>query len=359
VIWAVPKELEDALYDATRAALGDAPLATAALTRAIVDRSARYTSDRARLAQPADRTADLAARAVFFTVADAMKIRIPLAELANRGALPARHLRVVDLGAGCGAMSLGLVGVVPDVEIIAIDRDAAALELAAAALRRFTRRITTRIDNVTKAAIPPCDLVVMGTVLNELDESAAVGVVERALAAIADDGAVIIIEPALRATSRALHAIRDAVIARGVHVFAPCTRRVAPCPALADPDDWCHEDRPLALPPRTAELARLTHLRDSGMKFSYLVLRKQALALVDDPNAWRLVSAARIAKGKHEIIGCSDHGRVPLRLLKRHRSAENRELERADRGEVIVTDAAPDAARVEVTGPITRIDPAR
>ncbi|MDQ3341563.1 MAG: methyltransferase [Myxococcota bacterium] len=357
--WAVPKELEDALYDATRAALGDAPLATAALTSAIVDRSQRYTSDRARLAQPADRTADLAARAVFFTVADAMKIRIPLAELANRSALPARHLRVVDLGAGCGAMSLGLVGVVPDVEVAAIDRDAAALEIAAAALRRFTPAITTRIGDVTKAPIPPCDLVVMGTVLNELDETAAIGVVERALAAIADDGAVIIIEPALRATSRALHAIRDAVIARGVHIFAPCTRRIAPCPALSDPDDWCHEDRPLALPPRTAELARLTHLRDGGMKFSYLVLRKQALALVDDPDAWRLVSAARIAKGKHEIIGCSDRGRVPLRLLKRHRSAENRELERADRGEVIVTDAAPDDARVEVTGPITRIDPAR
>jgi ribosomal protein RSM22 (predicted rRNA methylase) len=357
VTWVVPHALESALYDATRAALGDAPLATAALTRAITDRSLRYTSDRARLSQPADPVADLAARAVFFTVADAMKIRIPLAELANRGALPARH-RVVDLGAGCGAMSLGLIGVLPDAEITAIDHDAAALAIAAAALRGFTRSVTTRAGDVTKAPIPPCDLVVMGTVLNELDEAVALGVVERALAAIGDDGAVIIIEPALRATSRALHAIRDAAIGRGAHVFAPCTRRIAPCPALADPHDWCHEDRALALPPRTAELARLTHLRDAGMKFSYLVLRKQALALVEDPGAWRLVSAARIAKGKHEIIGCSDRGRVTLRLLKRNRSAENRELERADRGEVIVTTAAPDDARVEVTGPIKRIDPA-
>ena len=200
--WVVPHALETALYDATRAALGDAPLATAALTRAITDRSARYTSDRARLAQPADRTADLAARAVFFTVADAMKIRVPLAELANRGALPARH-RVVDLGAGCGAMSLGLVGVLPDAEITAIDQDAGALAIAAAALRTFTETFTTCIGDVTKAAIPPCDLVVMGTVLNELDEASALAVVERALAAVADDGAVIIIEPALRATSRA------------------------------------------------------------------------------------------------------------------------------------------------------------
>ena len=356
-MWAVPRELEDALYAAARAALGDAQLATAQLTRAIVDRSERYTSDRARLAVRSD--GDLAARAVFWTVTDAMKVCIPVAELANRGALPARRpLRVVDLGAGCGAMSLGLVTMVKDVEITAIDRDAAALAIAAAAVRTFTPSITTRIGDVTKAALPPCDLVVMGTVLNELDEAAALAVALRALAAIAEDGAVIVIEPALRTTSRALHAIRDALIAKGLTIFAPCTRTLAPCPALADPDDWCHEDRALALPPRTAELARLTHLRDGGMKFSYLVVRKQPLPLVDDPRAWRLVSAARVAKGKHEIIGCSDRGRIPLRLLKRNRTPENKALERADRGEVVVVPDEPGDERVEITGAITRIDPA-
>jgi ribosomal protein RSM22 (predicted rRNA methylase) len=358
VAWVVPPSIEDALYAAARAQLGDAPLATAQLTRAIVDRSERYTSDRTRLSAKSD--GDLAARAVFWTIADAMKICIPLAELANRDALPARRpLRVVDLGAGCGAMSLGLLTIIPDVDLVAIDRDAAALAIAKRAIEAFTPSVRVVTGDVTKATIPPSDLVVMGTVLNELAEDVARGVVERALAAIGEDGAVIVIEPALRTTSRALHAIRDALIAGGAHIFAPCTRRIAPCPMLADPDDWCHEDRALALPPRTAELARLTHLRDGGMKFSYLVVRKQPLALVDDPDAWRLVSAARVAKGKHEITGCSDRGRIPLRLLKRHRTAENKELERADRGDVIVAREQPDDARVEVVGPITRIETAR
>lgn len=353
-MWVVPRELEDAVYAAAQGALGDAPLATAALTRAIIDRSERYTSDREQLAKSS--TGDLAARAVFFTIADAMKVRIPLAELANRGALPVRRpLRVIDLGAGCGAMSLGLATMIPDVTITAIDQDAKALAIAKAAVSKFAP-IETRAGDVTTTAVPSCDLVVMGTVLNELADPTPV--VDRALAAIADDGAVIIIEPALRATSRALHAIRDAAIARGVHVFAPCTRTLAPCPALADPDDWCHEDRPVTLPPRTAELARLTHLRDGGMKFSYLALRKQPLALVaDDPHAWRIVSAARIAKGKHEVIGCSDRGRVTLRLLKRNRTAETKPLERAERGNVVVTTDEPGDERVEVTGPVTRIDP--
>ena len=365
-MWAVPVELEEALYTATRAAIGDAPLATAALARAIVDRSQRYTSDRARLDRPGDRTADLAARAVFFTVADALKLAIPLGELANRGALPARRpLRIVDLGAGCGAMTLGALTVLDDVEVVAIDRDADALAIARAAVADFAGRrgaraaITTRADDVTRAAIPPCDLVVMGTVLNELAPERASDLVERALASISADGALIVVEPALRTTARALHAVRDTLLARGAHVFAPCTRRSAPCPTLADPDDWCHEDRPLALPPRTAELARLTHLRDSGMKFAYLTLRKQPLALVDDPGAWRIVSAARIAKGKHEVFGCSERGRVPLRLLKRNRTAENRELERAERGDVVLASDEVDEARVEVRGPIVRIEPAK
>jgi hypothetical protein len=145
-------------------------------------------------------------------------------------------------------------------------------------------------------------------------------------------------------------------------VFAPCTRGGAPCPALADPADWCHEDRPLRLPPRTAELARLTHLRDSGMKFAYLVLRRQPLGLVPAGGAaWRVVGVPRPEKGKLEVIGCSDRGWVPIRRLRRHRSAANRAVERAERGDVLVVDAAPDEQRVELEEAtrVERIEPAR
>lgn len=350
-------ELEEAVYAATRAAIGDAPLASSALTRAIVDRSERYTSDRARLAAPVDKVGDLAARAAFFTIADAMKIAIPFAELAGRGALPAtRPLRVTDLGAGCGAMSLGLIASTTEpLTILAIDRDQPALAIAAAAVKDFARRrgarveITTRVDDATKAKLPASDLIVIGTLLNELDPAARLAIVERALAAIAPDGAVIIIEPALRETSRALHELRDVILGRGAaHVFAPCTRGIAPCPALADPSDWCHEHRTLALPRRTAELARLTHLRDGGMKFSYLVLRHDARTLVDEPEAWRIVSAPRSQKGKLEVIGCSAAGRIPLRLLRRNRGDHNRDIERAERGDVVIVSAPPGDERVEI-----------
>lgn len=364
----IPSELEDAVRDAARDVVGDAALATPALARAVVDRSKRYTSERERLSAPADRTADLAARAAFFTIADAMKIAIPLGELGSRGAIPPRRpLRVTDLGAGCGALSLGLVALLESdatggamFELTLVDRDVDALRIAADALRRLAAHhgtelsIVTRVADVASTALPPADLILAGTVLNELPEPQRLPLVERALAALADDGALIIIEPALRDTSRALHAVRDAVLARGAHVFAPCTRQGAPCPMLENPDDWCHEDRKVTLPPRTAELARVTHLRDNGLKFSYLVLRKQPLRLVDRPNAWRVVSEPMPAKGKLEIYGCSDAGRVPLRLLRRNRTAANRAFERAERGDVLVVDAT----EIDKATPVERLTPA-
>ncbi len=362
----VPIVLEAAVRAAARAVLGDAPLATSALTRAIVDRSQRYTSDRDQLASPRDPDGDLAARAVFFTIADAMKIALPLAELTRRGALPARPLRVLDVGAGCGAMSLGLVAVLCDRElsITAIDRDARALDIAKRAITALstTATVVTRTVDATRTELPAADLVVMGTILNELPADLALALVERAFAAVPDDGALIAIEPALRDTSRGLHAIRDAMIERGARVFAPCTRRCVPCTALVDPSDWCHEDRVLELPPTTRELARLTHLRDSGMKFSYLVLRKHPLDLVEaGSSAWRAVSAPFIEKGKHELLGCSQQGRTTIRLMKRHRSEGNRDFERADRGDVVVTGETPGDKRLEITGElqIERIELAR
>ena len=359
--WIVPIELEDAVLAAAREVVGDAALAPTALHRAVVDRSERYTSDRERIAKPADRVADLAARAAFFTVADAIKICIPIHELRNRGALPAKRLRVVDLGAGCGTLGLGLAAAGIEMDYVAFDRDADALSIATRAFRAYATAstIATRACDVTKEPIPPAELVVMGTLLNELPLAARVPLVERALAAITDDGAVIIIEPALRETSRGLHEVRDVILARELaHVFAPCTRRCTPCPALEATEDWCHEDRLVKLPPHTAEVARVTHLRDGGLKFSYLVLRKSPAPLVEAGGAaWRIVAAPTSPKGRFELLGCSDLGHVPIRLLRRNRTDANRATERARRGNVLVIEGAPDEQRLEIEAGVAVIDP--
>jgi ribosomal protein RSM22 (predicted rRNA methylase) len=234
---------------------------------------------------------------------------------------------------------------------VAVDRDRAALAIfedAAGHLGQALGRrivIERRAELLRDTRLEPAtyDLVVAGNVLNELDPASRLALVERALAGLADGGALILIEPALRQTTRDLHRVRDDVLAAGLaHVFAPCTRATAPCPALARERDWCHEDRPLALPPRAARLAQATGLRDSGMKFSYLVLRRAADPLVAAPAraALRVVSEPKRLKGRRECIGCGDSGWVSLRLLSRRRSAANRAYERLRRGDVVLIDRA-------------------
>jgi SAM-dependent methyltransferase len=369
----VPAIVEEALAAAARRRLPPELCGGAALTAAVVDRSRRYTSERENLADPGGARAslaDLAARALFFTVADAAKVHLPLGELAS-GALPGpagflggETLTVLDVGAGCGAMTLGLVtwlaAHAPHLRVRAtlVDQDANALAIAKDAIEVVGNEVGVWVrpeprlaDASTTTFGPTFDLVLAGTVVNELADP--MPAVRAMIAALAPAGVAIIIEPALRATTRSLHRVRDTLLA-GDHaaVLAPCTRKAAPCPALADERDWCHEHRPLHLPPRTRQIATNTGLRDGDMKLAYLTLCRPDAAPAP-PDTWRVVSDPHASKGKLELTLCGTPGWVPARLLKRHRAPANRAIERAHRGDVLSLDPAPTADDPDITAATT------
>ncbi len=361
-MWSFPAEWEEALWAAAREALPEGALDPRSLAAAVVARSDRYTRDRGSMGAPLaprDRARDLAARALFFTVADAAKVAVPLAELAARGLVPGREpLRLLDAGAGCGAMTLGVAAALPEraLEVTAVDRDAAALDLFArtTALRPEARiGLRTVAGDVQASPTGPFDLVLAGTVLNELPAGDRLPAVRALLGRVAAGGALIIVEPALRETTRALHVVRDAVIEAGdAHVFAPCTRKGAPCPALADERDWCHEDRPFSPPPRLGWLIRQIGLRREGLKFAYLTLRRESAEQVPvevGRRALRVVSGPLDQKGTVQRIVCGEEGRVHLRVLKRDRTDQNRALGEARRGDVLVLDESGGITTVRIT----------
>lgn len=361
--WRCRQEVEDALWAAARAQLPASALDRKRLLRAITERTALYTTQRDELpgsagqVQPAS---DLAARALFFSVADAAKIAVPLAELAGRGLLPeGERWRVLDLGAGAGAMGLGVLSFAADshpgiaLDIDAVDIDEAALAIYAEALERLGKssldlgQSTLNRQCRSACEIPIAsasyDLVLLGSVLNELPEADAIALARRAMGGVRPGGALIIIEPALRETSRGVHRVRDALIASGTAIFAPCTRQSAPCPALEDERDWCHEDRPVVLPSLARQLAQSTGLRDGGLKFSYLVARHEVAGLVDEDersHALRVVSQPQRGKGQRDCFACGEKGRLRVRLLKRNRNERNRAFERSRRGDLLITEAA-------------------
>ena len=374
----VPPFIEDALWTAARKRLPPEVCGGPALTAAVIDRSRRYTSERERLVAPSTgraAAADLAARALFFTIADVAKPWLPLAELAD-GLLPAPAgflagdaLRVLDVGAGCGAMTIGLLAFLarrphrPALRLILVDRDAGALEIAADAIAIVARTleldvtVTVRcsdVDAIAQVTPRSFDLVLAGTVLNELDGDGPRMLTAAMLAAAKPLGVVLIIEPALRQTTRALHHLRDELIAdRRATVLAPCSRRGAPCPALLDERDWCHDHRPVSLPPRTNQLAQVTGLRDGAIKLSYLALTPSFDVPVSP--AVRAVSDPRAEKGKHALMTCGRSGWVPMRLLRRHRGESNRGFERARRGDLLLINA--DRGHADASGDQPAVSP--
>jgi len=209
--------------------------------------------------------------------------------------------------------------------------------------------------DVATATVPRCDLVLAGTLINELAADTARAVAERAVAAIRDDGAVIIVEPALKDTARALHALRDHLIGTGAHMFAPCGHDATPCPMLASERDWCHDERPVELPPRTRQLAHATGLRDGALKLSYLTVRRAPGSAA--PGAVRVVGNPHAQKGKHELPVCGAGGYVQLRLLTRHKSDANRAFLRAGLGDFVRIEPAPTASDLGPEHVVTLIRP--
>lgn len=327
--------------------------------------SQAYTRERHAIDQGATGEAAYRARRRFYLPRDGAKLVKPLVELHGARALPqGQRLRVLDLGAGLGSTSLGAaatLGQLPGVSVRELVVD--AVERDPGALRHFTRiaagceaaglpRVTVRplpVDLRKHVAQGPYDLILLGLVLNELLAEAPEQAAQRLAALVAElapGGSLIVLEPALREPTRALHHTRDALRAHaGVAVFGPCVHHAA-CPMLASPKDWCHEDVEATLPDTLARVARVAGLRFERLTYAYLTLRRaddgtaSVAALLPpqvegatDPH--RVVSQTLASKGKREWFACGARGRVRVTRLDRHASASNAGFDAAQRGDVV------------------------
>jgi SAM-dependent methyltransferase len=370
------------------------PVSDEAFARAVAETSRVYTRSRSDIEQFAGARWALAARLGFFLPRDLLKVWGPLAALARAGALPsAPTWRVLDLGAGLGATSLGVAhfaartSAASGLEVIAVDRDDEALsELAslardAASLGLVPIEAQTRIADLWSPAAwrgGPFHLVVVGLSINERQGTSAehVATLLRELAkTLEPGGAIIVIEPALRETTRALQRVRDEIAktegaSAPLHVFWPCPHAL-PCPMLANERDWCHAELPMELPPPLAKVAGEAGLRDERLTYSALVLRREPgheLTMTTRERPLRLVSAPLFSKGKVEAIGCAPAGDlVRLMRLDRHRTNANAAIAEAHRGDALAlagvdagegtrTKIGPDAVIVRTPSATTRVD---
>jgi SAM-dependent methyltransferase len=253
--------------------------------------------------------------------------------------------RVLDLGAGTGAAG-GLLRerLGHSFELVSVDRTAAAPGVKVADLRHKGRPAGVEGQ---------FDLIVAAHLLNELgatlDVTARTALVfSWARELLAAGGWMLLIEPALRETSRALLEIRDRLLPAGFFVVAPCLFQ-GPCPALAKDRDWCH-----ASAPWPAELAA-GRAGQSRVDYSYLVLARSGEAS-QERRLFRVVSDPIVEKGRLRIWGCGPAGRHPLVRLDRDRTETNQAFDEATRGDLLIaadTTRAGDGLRI---GPTSRVE---
>jgi SAM-dependent methyltransferase len=231
------------------------------------------------------------------------------------GELPRRPRSALDLGSGPGPVAFAALDAGAS-EVTAADRSAPALTLARALAAEAEEPLATRTWN-GGAGLPEgtFDAVTLGHVLNELGRGPSAvaeraALLERAAAQVRPGGSVIVLEPALRDTSRELLQVRDLVVSRGFAVRAPCLWR-GPCPALVKASDWCHAERSWSPPPLLDALAREAGLHKEALKMSYLVLAPGGEAWTDPPpgRLFRIVSEPLEGKGRACAPGEAPDGR--------------------------------------------------
>ncbi|HXX93926.1 MAG TPA: small ribosomal subunit Rsm22 family protein, partial [Planctomycetota bacterium] len=170
---------------------------------------------------------------------------------------------------------------------------------------------------------------------------------------LTERGHLVVLEPALRTTTRRLMEWRDGLVARGYRIAAPCLGPRT-CPMLEHEDLWCHMDVAWPRPATVAEIDRRLGFSKESLKYSYLVVTRKGATMADRGGTHRVVSNLHREKGKAWAWLCGSRG--PLcrtEVLTRHRSEATAAFFHAERGHVLRLQA--EGASVRSEGPVERV----
>jgi ribosomal protein RSM22 (predicted rRNA methylase) len=251
--------------------------------------------------------------------------------------------RILDYGCGPGTAAIAAMIHGPIQDLVLVDVVDEALDDA----RFFCRQFEVEPRTMHEVPDEEFDLIVAANAFAEhrapLEER------------LSDQGYLVVIEPALKETTRKLQQWRDEMVGRGYKVAAPCLGRPT-CPMLERDDLWCHQDVSWPRPASVADIDRRVGLTKETLKYSYAVITKKGKTLADLEADVRVVSNLHREKGKAWGWVCGREG--PLcraEILTRHRSEETADFFHADRGQVLKMDVQGEATRSE--GPVRRVVP--
>ena len=254
---------------------------------------------------------------LYFLPEHFLKPHLVLAELKARGLMPAgRRCAVVDAGAGPGTAVWALRELLPDADIDAtlIDRSPHLLEAAGKIAAGYgapgaVKRV--RADLTAMAAFTGADLLLFCNTLSELaDDQAACAVVSKAMAALRDGGAVVVIEPASDRGVATATAVRRTFAESAV---LPCPAPGA-CPSIERHGRLCQFDIAAPVPRALQRVVTAHHQRQ---KFCAIALSKRPAAHA--AGTFRVIEPFKKLKWGFEATVCDGRYLGPLLLhSKKH-----------------------------------------
>ena len=386
-----PSRLSSQVLKILAKASSEQDLPTGGLAQAVVNLSRLFTTSRATLPlHYLDDPVYASAYLSYFLPVNLSKVQILLDELPEDGCMKTsnRPMSVLDLGCGPGTGALALLDWLwnrrPDqassVSVLAADTSCAPLRDTERLWDAYCREVGIpneglrcvegNLEHPLKgdlgkqmASSGPYDLMILANCLNELFPASIdaprerAAVVAQLLPFLAPHGTIMIVEPALRHTARALHHMRNHLLKQGLcTVYSPCLHEGG-CPALDHPDEWCHEERPWETPPAIAAIDREVGFIKDALKFSYLLLRKDGRTIVKrSPQTFRVVSELRELKGEKRAWLCNETGRPEVGRLDRKASPHNAAVDAWHRGAIVQIERIVRKEREGKISPVGRIE---
>ncbi len=241
-----------------------------------------------------------------------------------------KEAKVLDIGCGEGAGSIGIYAVLGDIikYFKGIDNSFERLnyydEFIKITGKNF-ESVNMNIINLENINIEEFDIIISSNILCEIiGESQRF--INKLLRRMNDDAILILIEPALKESSQIIMKIRNDIVRK--NLVLPCNHK-GECPLLMK-NIWCYNVRKWEYP-FFIEVINRKLFRDLRLKFAYLVIKKGEEDLRD---TFCFLSDTRSEKGRLRNNICTEDGIKDCILLKKETSDKNKIFKDIEQGDL-------------------------
>lgn len=291
----------------------------------------------------------------YFHISSMMRAYRVIDEMYSHGIWPEGASTFMDLGSGSGGILWALAlyaheRKLPIQQVYAVDHNLHMLKEAKKLWTQMTKKMGIQVPelvtykqdlmNIQKLETPDfyhkVDIVFCSNVLNEfskMSEASKLTLFKTiALHVLKKNGMLVIIEPALSATTRGLMEFRDLFLENiAAEVPIPCGHESS-CPMLRNPKDWCHFEIEWHPPSLRRKIEYALGYNSGILKYSYLVFRKKSMSPKPqlERKKYRALSPALKSGSEYCVLLCSEANVLSLYFDK-----SDKMLRSVKRGDVI------------------------